>query len=478
MIVSRPYIPEYITVHLGAPKENAQNVTIAFSDYIKNVASSEIYPTWELPALRSNIYAQISYALNRIYVEYYRSRGYNFDITNSTSIDQKFINGRNIFDNIDKLVGEIFATYIRRVGNIEPLAAKYCNGTTTTCDGLSQWGSQSLAQEGYNSIDILKYYYGDDVELVINAPIRGITESYPGTPLRLESTGQGVQLIQFALNRISQNYPLIPKIAVVDGIFDEGTERSVKTFQGIFNLTADGIVGRATWYKIIFLYVGITNLSELNSEGQKIFNASLEYPDAISLGNTGEKVEILQYFLAVISDFYLTIPPIAITGYFGKETENAVISFQQEFNLPETGIVDKDTWNLIYNSFKGIADTVFIDDEIFSINTLPYGGTVLKYGSKGEDVKALQGYLNTISIVFTQIIPVAPLGIFDKETEAAVMEYQEQFDIPITGIVDQSVWNSISNTYKDVVSAGTSRPKQYPGKVLKLNDKDSTGGQV
>ena len=156
MAVRTPYIPEKITVHLGAPASNAENVTVPFADYIKNVASSEIYPSWNESAVRANIYAQISYALNRVYLEYYRSRGYNFDITNSTAIDQSFVNGRNIFDNIDRIVSEIFNIYIRREENLEPLAAKYCNGTTTTCEGLSQWGSQGLAEQGYGPFDILQ----------------------------------------------------------------------------------------------------------------------------------------------------------------------------------------------------------------------------------------------------------------------------------------------------------------------------------
>ena len=161
-----PYIPEYITVHLGPPGSGAENVTVSFPDYIKNVASSEIYPTWEPAALRANILAQISFALNRVYTEYYPSRGYSFHITNSTATDQKFIYGRNIFDNIEQIVDDIFNTYIRRIGYVEPLAAKFCNGTTTTCDGLSQWGSQYLAQDGYDSMQILRTYYGDSIELV------------------------------------------------------------------------------------------------------------------------------------------------------------------------------------------------------------------------------------------------------------------------------------------------------------------------
>ena len=179
-----PYIPANITVHLGPPGAAAENVTVPFRDYIKNVASSEIYPTWNEAALRANILAQISFALNKIYLEYYPSRGYDFDITNSTAYDQKYIQGRDIFENVGQLVDELFQSYIRRIGTIEPLSASFCNGTTVTCSGMSQWGSQNLAQQGYDYLDILKYYYGDDIEIVTNVPVRDLSPSYPGTPLR------------------------------------------------------------------------------------------------------------------------------------------------------------------------------------------------------------------------------------------------------------------------------------------------------
>ena len=199
-----PFIPQNITVHLGAPSANAANVTVSFSDFVKNVASSEIYPTWDESALRANILAIVSFALNRVYTEFYRSRGYDFDITSSTAYDQYFVNGRSYFDNVSRLVDELFNDYLRRPGFVEPLAAKFCNGTTVTCEGLSQWGSQNLAQQGYNSQQILRSYYGN-VEKVQNAPIRGNRSSYPGTPLRRGSTGPNVVIVQTSINRIAQN---------------------------------------------------------------------------------------------------------------------------------------------------------------------------------------------------------------------------------------------------------------------------------
>lgn len=356
-----PYVPSYITVHLGAPDSNAENVTVSFPDYIKNVASSEIYPTWNESAIVANIYAQISFALNRIYTAFYPSQGYDFDITSSTAYDQKFIRGRNIFSNIDRLVDGMFNSYIRRVGFIEPLAAKYCNGTTVTCNGLSQWGSEELARQGYNSIEILKYYYGDNIEIVTNAPVRDFEDSYPGTPVRLGDTGDAVIAIQRSLNEISNNYPRIPKVSV-DGIFGESTENAVKTLQSIFNLTPDGVVGLATWYKIVYLYVGIRRLAELNSKGQQLLGLSFEYPNVVAIGDRGEKVTIAQFLLSVVAEFYDTVPFVAIDGVFGEATQNAVKEFQRTFDLPVTGVITQSVWNALYDVF------VSVDNELTTIN--------------------------------------------------------------------------------------------------------------
>lgn len=359
-----PYIPETITVHLGPPNSAANNVTVSFTEYVKNVASSEIYPTWNESALRANILAIISYALNRVYTEYYRSRGYDFDITNSTAYDQAFVEGHSYFENVSRLVDELFDTYIRRIGFVEPLAAKFCNGTTVSCDGLSQWGSEQLAREGYNSFEILQYYYGDNIELVTNAPIRGISETYPGAPLQLGSTGPFVTSIQAALNRISQNYPAISKISPVDGIYGPETERAVQAFQRIFSLSADGIVGPATWYQIIRIYVAVQRLAELQSLGQQQYVIST-YPSDLSLNDTGDYVRQLQYMLSVLSDFIPGVPPLSITGTFDIPTRDAVRAFQQLYGLPVTGAVDAAVWDAIYAQFSQIEQTVFDQQVLF-----------------------------------------------------------------------------------------------------------------
>lgn len=368
-----PFVPQNITVHLGPPNADAANVTVPFVDYVKNVASSEIYPTWEESALRANILAITSFALNRVYTEFYRSRGYDFDITNSTAYDQFFVNGRSYFTNISRLAEELFNDYLRRPGFVEPLAAKFCNGTTATCDGLSQWGSQELARQGYNSTQILRTYYGN-VEIVRNAPVQNYTSSYPGTPIRRGSVGPNVLVIQTELNRISQNYPSIPKIYPVDGIFGQQTESAVRRFQEVFNLQSDGIVGQATWYALIRLYTAVTSLSELISQGQQYYSISWANDNPIRLGDRGIRVEHLQYMLNVLSAYIPEIPSLQVDGIFGSATRNAVLAAQRRFGLSETGIVNYETWEEIYDQFSGIENASFRDLETFPYTSSIIGG--------------------------------------------------------------------------------------------------------
>ncbi len=366
-----PVIPRQITVHLGRPDSDAANVTVSFADYVKNVASSEIYPTWEENALRANILAIVSFALNRVYTEFYRSRGYDFDITSSTAFDQFFVNGRSFFDNVSRIVDELFNDYLRRPGFVEPLAAKFCNGTTVTCEGLSQWGSQNLARQGYSSIQILRSYYGD-VEIVTNAPVQSIVGSYPGRPLRRGTTGPGVVTVQVMLNRISQNYPAIPKISTVDGIFGAATEASVRKFQEIFDLAQDGVVGSATWYAMVRLYTAVTRLSELRSQGQRFYVNSWAVTDPIESGDTGIKVEHLQYMLSVLSEYIPEIPAVTVDGIFGSATRQAVLAAQRRFDLPQTGIVNAETWDEIYDQFSGIETVTWRDPQTF-----PYTNAII-----------------------------------------------------------------------------------------------------
>ena len=457
-----PYIPATITVHLGPPGSAAENVTVPFRDYIKNVASSEIYPTWNDAALRANILAQISFALNKIYLEYYPSRGYDFDITNSTAYDQKYIQGRDIFENVGQLVDELFQSYIRRVGTIEPLSSSFCNGTTVTCSGMSQWGSQNLAQQGYNYLDILKYYYGDDIEIVTNVPVRDLTPSYPGTPLRLGSSGEGVLTVQGALNRIAQNYPAIPKIYPVDGLFGPSTEDAVRAFQRIFNLTPDGIVGASTWYQIIAIYVAVTKLAELGSEGQRYQVGSYNIPGVLSLGSTGEYVSKLQYMLSVLSQFIPEIPEPTIDGVYGIGTRDAVLAFQRYAGLTPSGLVGAATWNDIYNRFEGIQQTVLSNETLF-----PEGNS-----GAVETISDIQRSLQTVAPVFAPMVTPRISGMLDRNTTRAIAKLQTQLGLRATGQPSPELRRCLTLLSQGQTAATQVRHRQYPGYALYTGQSD------
>ncbi len=266
-------IPEFITVHMGAPNSNAKNYTVPYKDYIKNVASCEIYSTWPSNAIRANIYAIISFTLNRVYTEWYRGKGKDFTITSSTAYDHAFNYGRNIFKNISNIVDEIFSTYMRRPGAKQPLFAQYCDGKKVKCPGwMTQWGSKYLADEGYTPYEILTNFYGTNLDLVRASQVIGIPLSYPGYPLSVGSSGSAVVEIQRYLNTISENYPSIPKV-LVDGIYGIKTRDSVRRFQEIFNVNVSGIVEYDTWYALSNVYVAVTEIAELryvNSQNKSL----------------------------------------------------------------------------------------------------------------------------------------------------------------------------------------------------------------
>ncbi len=440
-----PFIPETITVHLGAPSSGAPNVTVPFQDYIKNVASSEIYPTWSENALRANILAQISFALNRVYTEYYRSRGYDFDITNSPSIDQSYINGRDIFDNISRITDEIFTDYLRRPGSVEPLFALYCNGTTVTCDGLSQWGSEALGRAGRTPYEILTEYYGDDLTIVRDAPIAGPAESYPGVPLRLGSSGNDVRSIQVKLNRIRQNYPAIPKITLENGIFGRETENAVREFQRIFSLTQDGIVGRATWYRIGQIYAGVKSLSDLASEGIPIEDVTLIFPRELSIGDRGVGVTELQYLLSFISDFSPYVPKIAVDGIFGEKTREAVKDFQTYYGFDSDGVVSVPVWEKIVSVYRGLLSSV-PGDYFNSLDV--YFGAPLTIGDRGIYVQRVQDIINYLANFYPSIPKVSVDGIYGPATASAVRAFQRLRGISESGLVGATTYGDLAREYE------------------------------
>lgn len=449
-----PVIPQNITVHLGPPDSPAENVTVNFVDYIKNVASSEIYPTWPEAALRANTYAIISYALNRIYTEWYPSRGYDFDITNSTAVDQAFVPNREIYENISRIVDEIFNNYVVKQGSVEPFFTQFCNGTTSTCPGLSQWGTVSLANAGLTPFEILQNYYGTDIGIVENAPVAEIEESYPGVPLRIGDSGNNVKIIQTELNRIARNYPAIPKIAEENGVFGVDTEAAVQKFQQIFELAQTGEVDKSTWYKIKQYYVGVKNLSDLLSEGVTLSEAQVPFATQLSEGSQGIGVRTIQYYLNIIAYFNPDLNPPPLDGIYGPETTAAVKQFQQYYGLPVTGVLNTATWNVLNRIYSETVE--FLPEGYSGDYGKLYPGYFLSEGMSGENVRDLQTYLALIGRNFEAIPEIPVTGYFGTQTRDAVIAFQNAFGIPANGAVGPITWNTIVQQYDFLVSGGNS----------------------
>ncbi|MBR6609957.1 MAG: peptidoglycan-binding protein [Oscillospiraceae bacterium] len=450
-ILQRVVIPQTVTVHLGRPDAARQNVTVPFRTYLKSVAASEIYPTWPQQALRANIHCQISFILNRIYTEWYRSRGYDFDITNSTSFDQKYIHNRATFESTDKIVDEIFNTYVTRQYNREPYFTEYCDGKQVTCRGLKQWGTVDLANSGMNALEIIRYYYGDDIQINETNNIASVNSSYPGSPLRRGATGNNVRIIQAQLNRISDNYPAIGKMAV-DGIFGPAMEDRVKNFQRIFNLTADGVVGKSTWYKISFIYVAVKKLAELTSEGEAIQDGA--YPGRpVRQGDRGLNVTIVQYYLSLASEYVPTVSQVALDGVFGSGTRTQVINFQRYYNLTADGVVGPATWEKMYRLFLSVRDGVDNPAQT-PPQSATYPGSPLRPGSTGANVSRVQNWLNDVSAVYTQIPTLNVDGRYGPATQSAVIVFQQLNRLSADGVVGPQTWNRLYSVWQDLVADG------------------------
>ena len=459
-VLDRVIIPKNITVHLGKPAASARNVTVSFRRYIANVASSEVYPTWPESALRANIHCQISLALNRIYTEWYPSRGYSFNITNSTSYDQYYVHGRTVFDIMVRLTDDIFNTYLRKTGTVNPYYSEYCDGKSVTCPGLKQWGTVTLAKQGKTPLQILKYYYGSNIEIVRTNNIQAIPQSYPGSPLRQGDSGTAVFTLQRQLNRIAKDYPFIGKLTV-DGVFGPRMVSTVKTFQRQFNLTADGVVGRQTWYKISYIYVSVKDLAELTSEGETSSGTLSDGSwggTALRTGSTGSAVEQVQFWLNTLAQYESAIPSLAVDGRYGAATASAVRAFQRRYGLTVDGMVGRETWNAIYNEFRSIQ----------SDNGTPnaYPGTALREGASGQNVRLVQFWLKIAHTVYSRLNDLTVDGRFGAATTAAVKRFQTYFGLTSDGVVGRTTWNKMYEVYNDIANkllSSSLRPGEYPG---------------
>ena len=459
-VLSRVIIPKNITVHLGRPAASAQNVTVSFRRYIANVASSEVYPTWPEQALRANIHCQISLALNRIYTEWYPSKGYRFNITNSTSYDQYYVHGRTVFDVMVRLTDDIFNTYIRKTGTVNPYYSEYCDGRSVTCPGLKQWGTVTLANQGRNALSILKYYYGNNIEIIRTNNIESIPQSYPGSPLKQGDRGTSVFTLQRQLNRITKDYPFLGKLTV-DGVFGSRMAATVRAFQKQFNLTADGVVGRQTWYKISYIYVSVKDLAELTSEGETSSGTLSDGTwdgTVLRTGSTGSAVEQLQFWLNTLAQYESAIPSVTVDGVFGSGTANAVRAFQRKYGLTVDGVVGRTTWTEVYDQFRSIQ----------SDNGTPnaYPGTALREGSSGQNVRLVQFWLKIARTVYTSLANVTVDGKFGAGTAAAVQRFQRYFGLTSDGVVGRITWNKLYEVYNDIANkllSSSLRPGEYPG---------------
>ncbi len=444
-------LPENITVKLGTPGSDAVTVTVPFITYIKSVASSEIYPTWPRTALIANVHAQVSLALNRIYTEWYPSQGYPFDIAASPSFDQYYIHNREVFGTIDEVVDEYFTYYIARMGFVEPLFAQFCDGKTTTCQGLSQWGTVDLANRGDTVLDILKYYYGRDVELRRAPVAQTVPDSYPGEPLSAGDESDAVRFMQNRLNRIGVTYTQIPFILLPDGVFDAETTNAVRAFQRIFGLPQTGVVDSDTWYKITYIYTAVKSLAELDSEGQQPEGGV--YPGTpVQNGDVGPNVLRMQWFINGIarSGQIPALREVELDGQYGEETASQVRVLQQYFGLPQTGKIDRATWDSITRLFNEIGE-IGTDDTYPDGTPRPYPGAPIRRGASGDNVRYIQTLLAEIAKGNSAVTAPVVDGVFGAETEASVRAFQTAFGLEPDGVVGVLTWEQLNAAYENTL---------------------------
>ena len=359
-----------------------------------------------------------------------------------------------------RLTDDIFSTFIRKTGTVNPYFSEYCDGKTVSCPGLKQWGTVTLAEQGRSALSILRYYYGNDVEVIRTSNIASIPESYPGSPVRQGDRGSSVFTLQRQLNRITKDYPFFGTLEA-DGIFGSQMAGTVQRFQRQFNLTADGVVGRQTWYKISYIYVSVKDLAELTSEGETasgILSDGSWGGTTLRTGSRGSAVEQLQFWLNTISQYVSAIPSVTVDGRFGSGTEAAVRAFQRRFGLEADGVVGEATWNAIYAQFFSIQ----------SDNGTPnaYPGTALRQGDEGQNVRLVQFWLKIARTVYTALNNPTVDGQFGAATKRAVEAFQRYFGLTADGVVGRTTWNKLREVYTDIANdllAEGLRPGEFPG---------------
>jgi len=467
-ILREVIIPNFVTVHLGRPENQAPNVRVPFIDYIKNVASHEIFDTWPEQTLVANIYCIVSLTLNRIFTEFYRKRGLNFDITNHTSMDQQYTHHGTIGGRISAVVDRIFNNYLAIVGHMEPFLSLYNDGVVANFPGrLSQWGSFFDARDrGMSAWQIIRKYYPQNLELRQCNVFSGPLESWPGSSLSLGSQGESVRTMQRYLNRILGRYTNVI-INPVDGIFGNSTRNSVLLFQQIYNLPQTGVIDRATWYQIGRIYGIEKALWEMNSEGIRIGIGTTPPTVIIREGATGARVTELQFLLDFIGMYYDEIPFVAETSRFDRLTTESVRAFQRLFGLTVDGVVGPNTWRRLYEVYWGIENNAPTPPPVppptNPPNMPPYPGAVLRLGSSGESVRMVQQAINRLSEAIPGLPRVPEDGVFGEQTRDAIFAFQRIFGLSIDGAVGPITWERLMREYLDLQPEG---PSVHPGPQL------------
>ena len=359
-----------------------------------------------------------------------------------------------------RITDDIFNTYLRKSGTVNPYYSEYCDGKSVTCPGLKQWGTVTLANNGRSALQILRYYYGSSIEIVRTKNIRSIPQSYPGTPLRQGSRGAAVFTLQRQLNRIAKDYPFLGKLTV-DGVFGSRMAATVRAFQKQFNLTADGVVGRQTWYKISYIYVSVKDLAELTSEGETAAGTLSDGTwsgTTLTTGASGSAVEQVQFWLNMLAQYDSAIPAVKVDGVYGTATANAVRAFQRKYGLTADGVVGQTTWKELYDEFLSIQ----------SDNGTPnaYPGTPLREGSSGQNVRLVQFWLKIARTVYTSLESVTVDGKFGTGTASAVRRFQRYFGLTADGVVGRTTWQKLYEVYNDIANrllSSSLRPGEYPG---------------
>lgn len=464
-----PYVPEFITIHLGAPGSDAFNTAITFPDYIKIVAACEIYPTWPDSAIRTILYLQISHALHRCITGWYRNMGYDFDITWSPVYDQTFIPGHCTFKTINRIVDEVFNSCLCLKGTREPFSFQQCDNNMKL---PSHWTVVALAESGMSCEEILQNILGSDVTILSDIPVQ-IPLRFAFKPLNPGDTGKNVRMLQIQLNRISRNYPSIPKINPADGRFGKHTQNALRVFRKNFcqsptkstddsnSTNADDTLDLAAYYRLAFLYQAAKRLTELHSLELSVHDLPHGYPGVLRIGDSGIGVRLLQVYLTAAGIFHLFCLPIRLTDSFDKPMETAVIAFQKACRLEPDGIVGEMTWLQLERMYNGIKSCCPLEGGIplRSAHTL-------RQGSIGEDVRRAQQYLSSIAFTYTSLVKPPVNGLYGAKMVGAVRAFQKEFDHTVTGVIDDKTWNTMGSLYSDLTVGYEKQPEQNPGYTL------------